>query len=73
MFSILNDVMTESKKRNNGPRICMPTAKSVEFNLNDSHSKDVSKGTKIETMSKKSFAFSPEVYGYYDSGYESRL
>ena len=70
MFSILNDAMTESKKKKGVPRIGVSTTNDIELNVSRSMPKDTSKGTKIEPLSKKSFSFSPDVYGYNDSGYE---
>ena len=70
MFSLLNDVLTESKKKSVAPRIGASTTKTVEVDINNSHSGDSSKGTRVDKLSKKSFAFSPEVYEYYDTRYQ---
>ena len=70
MFSILNDAITESKKKKGVPRIGVSTTSDIELNVSRSMPKDTSKGTKIEPLSKKSFSFSPDVYGYDDSGYK---
>ena len=70
MFSILSDAMTESKKKKTVPRIGASTTSDIELNVSRSMPKDTSKGTKIEALSKKSLSFSPDLYGYDESGYE---
>ena len=70
MFSILNDAINESKKKKGVPRIGVSTTSDKELNVSRSMPKDTSKGTKIEPLSKKSLSFSPDLYGYDDSGYE---
>ena len=72
MFSLLNDVLAESKKKSATPRIVASTTKNVEIDVNHSRSSDSSKGTRVDKLSKKSFAFSPEVYEYYDTRYQIR-
>ena len=70
MFSLLNDVLTESKKKSVAPRISASTTKNVEVDINNSRSSDSSQRTMVDKLSKKSFAFSPEVYEYYDTRYQ---
>ena len=70
MFSLLNDVLAESKKKSVAPRLGVSTTKNVEVDINNSRSSDSSKGTRVDKLSKKSFAFSPEVYEYYDTRYQ---
>ena len=67
MFSLLNDVLAESKKKSVASRIGASTTKSVEVDINYSRSSDSSKATRVDKLSKKSFAFSPEVYENYDT------
>ena len=69
MFSLLNDVLAESKKKSVAPRLGVSTTKNVEVDINNSRTSDSSRGTRVDKLSKKSFAFSPEVYEYYDTRY----